>query len=106
MKQSIAGYIRQHLEEIEQKIHIGIRHESIVEEIKNSGVDIDLAKFRTYLYRARKSLRSAETPPTPTHQAKTSNQPQEKKPKPQEKENKPASFNFDGSNTYTKDQLY
>lgn len=57
-KQSVSGYIRQNLASIESKISVGIRHESIIEEINSNGFNIDIGTFRTCLYRARKSSTS------------------------------------------------
>ena len=51
--QTLAGYIREHLDEIELKLYNGILQESIVEEINKNGYNTTAKAFRTYLHRAR-----------------------------------------------------
>lgn len=51
--QSLAGYIRQHLAEIEARLEVGIRQEVIVSELENIGYKTTLTGFRNFLYRAR-----------------------------------------------------
>ena len=53
VKQSISGYIRQNLAEIENKLHYGYTHEFMVEELNKLGIKINVVTFRTMLYRAR-----------------------------------------------------
>lgn len=52
-KQSLAGYIRQHLAEIEGRLEVGIRQEVIVSELREIGYETTLKGFRNFLYRAR-----------------------------------------------------
>ena len=51
--QTLAGYIRQNLDEIEKKIEIGIRQEALVAELETHGYKTTLKGFRNFLYRAR-----------------------------------------------------
>lgn len=86
MKQSASGYIRQHLAEIEKNIEFGIKHESIVEQINKDGITIDLATFRTSLYRARKSKANKLASFTPPLQNEAYTQPKPKEQiRPEEK---------------------
>lgn len=71
IKQSLSGYIREHLSTIEHQIDIGIRHESIVENLQSNGLDVDLGTFRTALYRARKKAQNSTPRPTSTAPAPT-----------------------------------
>ena len=51
---SIGAQIRRLLPKIEAAIESGASHEQIVETLRESGIDISLATFRSALYRARK----------------------------------------------------
>jgi len=51
---SIGAQIRRLLPKIEAAIDSGASHEQIVETLRESGIDISLATFRSALYRARK----------------------------------------------------
>ena len=65
VKQSISGYIRQNLAEIENKLHYGYTHEFMVEELNKLGIKINVVTFRTMLYRARvaEAARNIKTTP-------------------------------------------
>ena len=89
IKQSLSGYIREHLSTIEHQIDIGIRHESIVEKLQSNGIDVDLGTFRTALYRARKKAQTATPRPNPETRA-----PAPAAPRPVKKESE-ASFEED-----------
>ena len=56
--QSLAGYIRQHLTELEERLEVGIRQEVIVSELDAYGYKTTLKGFRNFLYRAR--IRAAQ----------------------------------------------
>lgn len=56
--QSLAGYIRQHLDELEARLEFGVRQEVLVAELETLGYRTTLKGFRNFLYRAR--LRAAE----------------------------------------------
>jgi hypothetical protein len=53
VKQSLAGYIRQHLADLEMRMEYGIRQESLVEELNALGYETTVKAFRNYLVRAR-----------------------------------------------------
>jgi len=52
--QSLAGYIRQHLDVIEARLEVGIRQDVIIRELTEIGYTTTLQSFRNLLYRARK----------------------------------------------------
>lgn len=62
-QQSIAGYMREHLATIEGKLSIGVKQETIVEELEKAGFKTTLKNFRNELCRARKKNPSPATPP-------------------------------------------
>jgi len=53
MTQSLAGYIRQHLDEIETRIDFGTSQSEIVQELNALGYSTTIKAFRNYLSRAR-----------------------------------------------------
>lgn len=67
--QSLAGYIRQHLKELEERLEVGVRQEVIVAELESHGYKTTLKGFRNFLYRARiratKKAVAAPTKPVP-----------------------------------------
>lgn len=56
--QSLAGYIRQHLHQLEARLEVGIRQEVLIAELEIHGYKTTLQGFRNFLYRAR--VRAAE----------------------------------------------
>jgi hypothetical protein len=58
IKQSLAGVIRERLDDIERQMEIGIRQESIVAELAKDGHVTTLTNFRIELCRARKRRKS------------------------------------------------
>jgi len=48
------------LPEIDRKIQAGIRHEEIVEALKDQGLEVELTNFRSILYRYRKKVASTK----------------------------------------------
>lgn len=53
--QSLAGYIREHLTTIEERLKNGIRQEVILQELRQVGYpNTAIQTFRNLLYRARK----------------------------------------------------
>lgn len=57
---SIGAQIRRLLPKIEAAIDSGASHEQIVETLRESGIDISLATFRSALYRARKKATKSQ----------------------------------------------
>jgi hypothetical protein len=53
VKQSLAGYIRQHLVELEARMEFGTKQAELVEELNALGYATTLPAFRNYLSRAR-----------------------------------------------------
>jgi hypothetical protein len=53
MAQSLAGYIRQHLEELERRMSYGTPQTEIVAELEAAGYKTTVRAFRNYLARAR-----------------------------------------------------
>ncbi|MRD49352.1 hypothetical protein GHT07_18915 [Caenimonas koreensis DSM 17982] len=69
--QSLAGYIREHLSELEERLSFGVRQEVFVSELEARGYKTTLKGFRNFLYRARlgaaqKQVRPPPIPETPT----------------------------------------
>jgi hypothetical protein len=67
VKQSLAGYIRQHLAELETRMEYGVKQVSLVEELNALGYATTITAFRNYLARARvwrKKKGKAETAST------------------------------------------
>lgn len=61
MAQSLAGYIRQHLDEIETEIWNGKRLEEIVSAINAAGYpNVTVRAFSNYLSRARRAYREKQ----------------------------------------------
>lgn len=103
--QSLAGYIRQHLTELEERLEVGLRQEVIVAELQAHGYTTTLKGFRNFLYRAR--LRAAKkavaVPATPSPKESknapsvTSKTTQIKKEVPSNPLTKKAGFEFKGT---------
>jgi hypothetical protein len=53
INQSFAGYVRQHLPDIEARLSVGVRYVTVHEEFLKLGFDVTLDTFRGALYRAR-----------------------------------------------------
>jgi hypothetical protein len=51
--QSFTGYVREHLDEFEHQINIGIRYEKMHQECVERGFAVSLDTFRATLYKAR-----------------------------------------------------
>lgn len=51
--QSLAGYIRENLSELEARLEFGVRQEVFVSELEAHGYKTTLKGFRNFLYRAR-----------------------------------------------------
>jgi uncharacterized protein (DUF4415 family) len=51
--QSFTGYVREHLDEFEHQINIGIRYEKMHQECLERGFAVSLDTFRSTLYKAR-----------------------------------------------------
>lgn len=96
--QSLAGFIRERLDAIEQRLSVGIRQEVIVAELIAEGYDTTTIKsFRTLLSRARKQRETAqkvEVKPATKQPAKTETKAVKKPETPLTK--KPG-FEFKGS---------
>lgn len=82
--QSLAGYIRQHLQELEERLEVGVRQEVIVAELEAHGYKTTLKGFRNFLYRARiRAAKKTATAPTkvkkePEHAPPIAQNPPEK----------------------------
>lgn len=90
LKQSLAGYIREHLNELEARLENGIRQEVIVEELAEKGYETTLQTLRNLIYRARKrrSLKAqADQPRDPKIVSATSGK----------KKKQPSSFEYSGT---------
>lgn len=103
--QTLAGYIRQHLAEIEEKLEIGVRQEAIVSELNDLGYETSVTAFRNYLYRARlRSAKKVASPPTkpqlPKEKTTVEKPAKEKSPLTQK-----AGFDFKGTNSVDIDDL-
>lgn len=59
--QSLAGVIRQRLNEIEGRLAVGIRQEVIIAELAAEGQTTTIQNFRNELYRARKRKAATTT---------------------------------------------
>ena len=59
--QSFAGYVREHLEQINQRVKNGVRYETLHREFVELGFDVGLGTFRGALYRARSAEKRALT---------------------------------------------
>lgn len=112
--QSLAGYIRQHLQELEERLEVGVRQEVIVAELEAHGYKTTLKGFRNFLYRAR--IRAAQK--TVAASAKPAPQKEQKNapsiaPKPDQKKQevppnpltKKAGFEFKGTNSVDENDL-
>lgn len=51
--QSFAGYVREHLPEIEQRLAVGVRYTALHEGFLTLGFEVTLDSMRGALYRAR-----------------------------------------------------
>ncbi len=101
-KQSLAGVVRERLEEFEHKLFIGVAQQTLVEELRESGHEVTAKNFRNELYRARKRL--GKNTKIPKGQTKTSGvtatNTQEKNPQTTKHETSPSKdsgFNYPGS---------
>ena len=111
--QSLAGYIRQHLTELEVRLDVGVRQEVIVAELETHGYKTTLKGFRNFLYRAR--LRAAKKGAialtTPTTQKEIQNVPiaqapvKPKKEVPQNPLTKNTGFKYKGTLNFDEDDL-
>lgn len=63
--QSLAGYIREHIASIEQKLAIGVKQEAIVSDLEAAGFKTTLANFRNELYRVRGRIKKNSPAVTP-----------------------------------------
>lgn len=58
---SIGAQIRRLLPKIENAIEAGATHEQILETLRESGIEMTIATFRSALYRARRKRNQAQT---------------------------------------------
>jgi hypothetical protein len=66
MKKTAAQFVFDHLDEIEQKIAMGIYHTAILADLAEVGHEMTLASFRKFLSRARiKKTSQSESSTTP-----------------------------------------
>lgn len=112
-KQSLAGYIRQHLAEIEGRLEVGIRQEVIVSELETAGYETTLKGFRNFLYRARihakeKGVKvgARATASTTTQEVKKPQESAKTVPKkPDDPLTKSAGFEYTGTKDLNPDDL-
>ena len=107
--QTLAGYIRQHLAEIEEKLEIGVRQEAIVSDLNDLGYETSVTAFRNYLYRARlrsaQKVASAPTKPQLPKDKTTVEKSTEKPTKEKSPLTQKAGFDFKGTNSVNIDDL-
>jgi hypothetical protein len=53
--QTLSGYIRQHLQEIEDQMRIGISQQNIAESLEAHGYKVSIKVLKTLIWRARNS---------------------------------------------------
>ena len=100
-KQSLSGFIREHLVLLEAQLFAGIRQEVIIEELEAKGFATSLACFRTLLYRARLDAAARSVvEPTPNEprvpKSKRADTKPESKAKSESPLQKPAGFQYSG----------
>jgi hypothetical protein len=100
--QSLAGYIRQHIDELEARLEVGVRHEAIVAELKAQGYTTTVKGFRNYLYRARQWAKEKHQRPQPPSKEKPNasspvNLEPPKEEKPEDPLMKNRGFSFKGT---------
>lgn len=112
--QSLAGYIRQHLQELEERLEVGVRQEVIVAELEAHGYKTTLKGFRNFLYRARiraaqKTVAASAKPASPKEQKNAPSVAQKPDQKKQEVPPNPltkkAGFEFKGTNSVDENDL-
>lgn len=105
MEQTLSGYIRQHLADIEQRLIFGTRQETIVSELVELGYSPTIQSFRNTLSRARawaKKNQEATPKQEVTQAKKTTMATPEKKQDPLTKS---AGFDFKGTKAFKDDEL-
>ncbi|MCW5223633.1 hypothetical protein D5041_21350 (plasmid) [Verminephrobacter aporrectodeae subsp. tuberculatae] len=112
--QSLAGYIRQHLTELEERLEVGIRQEVIVSELATYGYKTTLKGFRNFLYRARirAAQKSVAVPAKNQSQKEQRNAPfvasgpdHQKQKSPPNPLTKKSGFDFKGTNSVDENDL-
>lgn len=102
MEQTLSGYIRQHLAEIEQRLEFGTRQETIVAELVGLGYTTTIQSFRNTLSRARTWAKTKQAPTT-RQEVKQPQKPASETGK--EDVTRSASFNFKGTKNFNEDDL-
>src|SRR6218665_1420685 len=112
--QSLAGYIRQHLKELEERLEVAVRKEVIGAELETRGYKTTLKGFRNFLYRARiraaqKTVAASANPASqkeqkyaPSVAQKPDQKKQEIQPNPLTKK---AGFEYKGTNSVDENDL-
>lgn len=111
--QSLAGYIRQHLPDLEKRLEVGIRQEVIVAELQANGYPTTTLKgFRNFLYRARQRAQQKKAAsPAPAIQSKEIQHSDlkstaiGKKEVPRDPLQKPVGFEYKGTLGVNEDDL-
>ncbi|MDS9990836.1 hypothetical protein RAC83_002179 [Xylella fastidiosa] len=112
--QSLSGYIRQHLRELEERLNFGVRQEVILAELKAKGYKTTLKGFRNLLYRAR--IRAAQNPEEFQTKVEKKNEKEDAQSLAKKSENKKeevsknplkkkAGFDFKGTNSFDESDL-
>jgi len=76
-KQTLTGLIRDRLEGIEARIEIGIRQETIIDELRMEGFQTTPASFRNLLAKARKWRNEKQAKSLPKPPQNRLNQPRQ-----------------------------
>lgn len=99
-KQSLAGFIREHLAEIESRLENGFRQEVIVAELAEIGYQTTIQSLRNLIYRARKR-RLLKTSSDHNHQKTNEDIPSKK----EGSKNKRVSFEYGGTKNLDESDL-
>ena len=97
-KQSLSGYVRSHLAQIEADMEAGFSQESIVDDLKAQGFETTVPILRTLLYRARQ--RASTNPVAPPVVKESPTKPAIPSPAPSPGASplkKPAGFDYQGT---------
>ena len=104
-KQTLAGYLREHIQEIEYQKHIGIKQEALLKTIQDAGYpNTTLQTLRVLLHRARKSKPNENAATTQPIQQNKSQKKEETNLKQSTQETR--SFNYTGSSNAKLEDLF
>lgn len=105
--QSLAGVIRQRLDDIEARLDVGVRQEVIISELAAEGYETSLQNFRNELWRARKRKEQGKETKAVEKAVKNVAATHNKTPAKQVVDplKKPAGFNYGGTKDASEDDL-